>query len=210
MIQKKKITTSLLGAVTLSGSAFAGEIAVPPAPEPSHSGDWCESLAEFGKFHSDPDGKFIQELKFFGRLHYTYANINGDDVNGDSFSEDFDEFRRFRVGAQIKFLDHFTLMGRANLVSDGARNGEGRDFSFQDWDELKLTFSKKDILGLDKFSASYGRHKVGVGAEARRSSKKIKTVERAAISNKIFTNRYTGLLLSGEKGNWGGTFLRPR
>jgi len=96
-------------------------------------------------------------------------------------------------------------MGRANFINDSTRSGGDRDFGFQDWDELKATYSQKNVLGFDKVEASYGRHKVGVGYEARLSSKKIKTVERTGLSNKIFSNRYTGLLLSAEKGNWNGT-----
>jgi len=112
---------------------------------------------------------------------------------------------RLRLGAQIKLFNNFKIMGRANFINDSTRSGGDRDFGFQDWDELKATYSQKNVLGFDKVEASYGRHKVGVGYEARLSSKKIKTVERTGLSNKIFSNRYTGLLLSAEKGNWNGT-----
>ncbi|MBT8038169.1 MAG: OprO/OprP family phosphate-selective porin [Verrucomicrobiae bacterium] len=174
----------------------------PPAPS---NGDWCKSLKSIGKVYSNKNSAFIQEVKFFGRFHYQYAYVDGNDIDGNSFDEDFDSVRRFRLGAQIKFLNGFTLMGRANVAADSKHSGGERDWGFQDWDELKLSYTKKGVAGFDALSASYGRHKIGVGQEARMSSKKIKTVERTAMSNKIFSNRYTGFLLSAEKGNWNGT-----
>ena len=53
------------------------------------------------------------------------------------------------------------------------------------WDELTLSYSKKDVAGFDKAGLSYGRHKVAMGHESHTSSKKIKTVERSPLSNKI-------------------------
>jgi len=207
-----KITTAAsiaaISALGLTLPALAGPapMEISPAPAPSN-GDWCTGLKTFGKLYSNKDASFIQEFKMFGRFHAQYAYVDGQDNNGDDFSADFDSIRRFRLGAQIKFWNGFTLMGRANMASDARHSPAGgtRDWGFQSWDELKLSYSKKDIAGFDKVTASYGRHKIGMGQEARMSSKKIKTVERTAMSNKIFTRRYTGLLLSTEKGNWTGT-----
>ena len=145
MTQTLKLAT--VASVAAIGSALAGpmsapmDIAAPAASAPA--GDWCNSLKTFGKFHSDKDAAFIQELKFFGRMQWQYASIDGDDVNGDSFDNDFTEFRRVRVGAQIKFLNNFTLKGNANIVGDSAGSGESEHFGYQSFDELHLTYKIK-------------------------------------------------------------------
>lgn len=204
MNKTNKLTTAAsLVALATALPAIAGP--APVTPPPASNGDWCKSLKTIGKVYSNKDASFIQEVKFFGRFQYQYAYVDGNDVNGNSFDEDFDSVRRFRLGAKIKFLDGFSVTGRANLASDGRHGGGDLDWGFQDWDELKISYQKKNVAGFDSVSASYGRHKIGVGEEARMSSKKIKTVERSAISNKIYSNRYTGVLLSAEKGSWSGT-----
>ena len=47
---------------------------------------------------------------------------------------------------------------------------------------------------------------MAVGQEAQLSSKKIKTVERATISNRLFNGRWTGFSVDLARGNWDGTF----
>lgn len=205
MTQTLKLTAA--ASIAALGTALAGpepaaEISAPPVS----NGDWCKSLKDFGKFYSNSSDPFIQEMKIFGRFQAQYAHVDGDDINGDSFSGDFDTIRRFRLGTKIKFFNNFTLLGRANLVSDRRHSGGVRDFDYQSWDELKLSYTLKDVAGLDSLTASYGRHKIAMGHESHTSSKKIKTVERSAISNKIYGNRYTGLTLQAKKGDWIGTF----
>ena len=178
-------------AIAVSGVATAGdEIAPAPAAlAPSNNGSWCDGFKTVGKFYSNDNDPFIQELKFFGRLQWQAAHINGDDVNGDSFSDTIDDYRRMRFGAQIKFLNSFKLKGNLNLVDEDAKDGGGREFGYQNWDQLKLSYSKKDVAGFDEVSLTYGRHKVKVGHESHTSSKKIKTVERSPLSNKIYDGR---------------------
>ena len=189
------------------GSAFAGPAPIETlTPAPLSHGDWCDSLQTFGKFHEDKNDRFIQGVKFFGRFQWQYAAVDGDDVNGDSFENDFTEFRRIRVGTEIKFLNNFTLKGNLNLIDDDATSGGSETFGFTTWDQLKLTYKAKNVAGFDSLAATYGRHKVAVGHEAHTSSKKIKTVERSALSNTLFGPRYTGFSLKAEKGDWSGTF----
>jgi len=202
-------TLKLTSAVSLAalGIALAGPepTEVIPAPVASN-GDWCSGLKDFGKFYKNDNSSFITEMKIFGRFQAQYASIDGDDINGNSFDDDYDTVRRFRLGTKIKFFNGFELLGRANLVTDSRHNMNGvRDFAYQNWDELKLSYTFKDVTGLDKLTASYGRHKISMGHESHTSSKKIKTVERSAISNKIYGNRYTGFTLAAEKGDWNGT-----
>lgn len=204
------IKTTTAASFAAIGSAFANPVAPvsmnekPSPPVEHHAGDWCNSLKTFGLFHKDPDSKFIQEVKFHGRLHWQYANIDGDDVNGNSFDNDFTEFRRLRVGAQVKFLNNFTLRSTINIVDDRATNGGTEHLEYNNLDELHLTYSLKNVGNLDSLAFRYGRQKIDIGAEVAVSSKKIKTVERAAISNKVFRSRYTGIKVSASKGNWDG------
>ncbi|HCC21450.1 MAG TPA: hypothetical protein DEP88_09415 [Verrucomicrobiales bacterium] len=209
MTKNNMFTSSALvsAAIAVSGVATAGdEIAPAPAAlAPSNNGSWCDGFKTVGKFYSNDNDPFIQELKFFGRLQWQAAHINGDDVNGDSFSDTIDDYRRMRFGAQIKFLNSFKLKGNLNLVDEDAKDGGGREFGYQNWDQLKLSYSKKDVAGFDEVSLTYGRHKVKVGHESHTSSKKIKTVERSPLSNKIYDGRWTGFSLGLERGSWEGT-----
>ena len=205
MIKINLLNSSVATAIALSGSALAGDvIAEAPAAAPSNNGDWCAGFNTVGKFYENKDAPFIQSLKFFGRFQYQYAHIDGEGVDGESFSEDIDEVRRFRFGSEIKFLNGFKLKGNMNLVNDGAKSGGTREFEHKDWDELTLSYSKKDVAGFDKAGLSYGRHKVAMGHESHTSSKKIKTVERSSLSNKIYDERWTGVKLKLEEGNWEG------
>ena len=204
-------TLKLASAATAAamGTALADPtpLDVTSVSEPAHIGDWANSLKTFGNFHSDSSSPYIQELKFFGRAQWQYAAIDGSDANGDSFDNDFTEFRRVRVGAQIKFLNNFTLKGNINLVDDDATSGGSESLGYQDFDQLKLTYKVKDFAGFDTFSASYGRHKIALGHEGHETSKKIKTVERSALANRLTASaRYTGLTLSAQKGDWSGIF----
>ena len=201
MIHNKQLAATILGSIAISGFAFAGDITLP-ATEESNNGNWFDN---FGTIYSNDDNPYIQKFRFYGRFQAQYGYIRGEDVNGDDFSEDVEEIRRTRLGAEIKFLNGFKLTGNVNLVDDDALSDGGREFDYQDFDQLKLSYTTKDFLGFDKASLTYGRHKVAVGQEARLSSKKIKTVERAAISNRLFNGRWTGFSVDLQRNNWNGT-----
>lgn len=188
--------------------AISSILTTPLSAETSDQAvSWGDSLRTFGLFHKDNDAKFIQELKFHGRFHWQYAHIDGEDAAGDSFDNDFTEFRRIRIGAQAKFLNNFTLRSTINVINDGARDGQSEQFEYNGIDELFLTYSLQNVGNLDSVALRYGRQKIDNGAEVAVSSKKIKTVERAAISNKLFSNsRYTALKALVSKGNWDGQF----
>ncbi len=140
-------------------------------------------------------------MKIFGRAHFSYANVNGEDSSGDDFSSSYEEVRRARVGTKIKAFNGLELMVRANMVKDSKPKGGDRDWGYQDFDEAIISYNFGTVAGVEDFKLAYGRFKIAVGAEGQQSSKKIKTVERSAIANKVFNNRYTGLLASGSRGN---------
>jgi hypothetical protein len=205
----------MLFCVGSAAFSLAGEEPVPfaPVPEEHNSGNWCETYKGIGKLYSNPEGQFIQELKVFSRLQYQYAYVDGTANGNDDFNYETDEFRRMYAGGSVKFLQHFLLSGQANYFDDDkAKGGDSRGFEFQHMWDLYLKFDAKKAFGLDGFEAlqvGYGAREVNVSAEWNVSSKNIKTVERSAISNKIWAydeefSNPTGIWVEGQNGklNW--------
>lgn len=199
----------------LVGSAQAGDSkAVLPSAEPQSSpGDWCEWLSNKpGTLYKNADNPWVQEFGVFGRFQWQAAYLWGEDVNGYEFSDDYTELRRFRLGAKIKFLNFFELKANANLADDARHNvlrwpGDDRvGWGYEDFDEALLSFDAKKAFGidsLDALSVTYGRHKFLLSQEAHESSKKLLTVERSAISNKVYGSyRPTGVTVNAVKGPW--------
>lgn len=204
MTQTTKLTAAAaIAALSSAMPALAGPAAIIEAPAPSPCGDWCSTLKTFGKVYSSKDNSVIQELKFFGRFQWQAGSVDGDDFSGSSVDDHFTEIRRFRLGTQVKFLNHFKLKVNANL-EDGGPNDHS--FAYHSLDEAKLSFSAGDILGLEDVNFSYGRHKFTFSEEAHTSSKKIKTIERSNIANYFYGSaRPTGLTVSGKKGGVKGS-----
>jgi hypothetical protein len=150
----------------------------------------------------------IQAVKFFGRAQFQFASVDGEDVDGDDFSQTFDEIRRLRFGAEVKALNHLTVKVNANFADDQTPSGGDRDIGYHSLDEALVSFDAGAILGggtVDSLKISAGRHKVNMGQEVHTSSKKIKTVERSAVANKIYPTRMTGVTATATKGSLSGT-----
>ncbi len=204
MTKPKQLTASILAALTTS--------ALPAlAADGSNGGDWCRLLTEDlgSPIYSNDDAMLIQAVKFFGRAHVQFASTDIDGVNGVDDSETFDEVRRFRLGTQVQILKHFKLKANANFVSDGKPKGGSRDFGYQSLDVALVSFDAGALLGggaLDGVNVSVGRHKVTMTNEVHTSSKKIKTVERSAVANKVYQIlRLSGITLEKSKDNFSGT-----
>lgn len=209
--QSIRLKTAAL-ACGMSSLALAGEPVVTPEAAPAESGsmfddfNFCDWLSSKPGTVKLPDNPFVQSLVFEGRYHWQAAYVDGEGINGQDFSEDYTEARRFRLGAKIGFLNYFTYKGVVNLVDDQRFNGGELDYDYQDFDESYFTF---DILkafnlgGLDALTANYGRIKWHGGLEARTSSNALLTVERSAISNKLYQSaRPTGLFVNAVKGKF--------
>ena len=178
---------NLLGTCLLASSVLLGATA-------AQAEDWRDTLKNMGKLYSSDDG-FVQEVKIFGRVHYQY-NYSDGEFEDQSFSGDYDELRRLRAGASIKFLDGFRVLGRINSRERGLDD----DVTLYDsWDELYVDYTRKDVLGFDKASIGYGRYKLLFGGEEHQSSKRIKTIERSAINNRFGSRRPTGANINLEK-----------
>ncbi len=213
-MQMNQIIKSTIGiSAILSSSAFAGgenqEAALPAQQPITQTIGWGDLLDSLGTpIYKNKENPFVQEIDLFGRLQWQYGYVDGEDVNGDDFTEDLSTYRRSRVGGKIKFLDYFTLKTNINVVSDNRFRGRDLDWGYQSFDEAKLTFDLGKAVGeigpLESVKVTYGRQKVKAGKEVHTSSKKIKTVERSALSNMIFPDRATGLLVETKSGGWKG------
>ncbi|MGJ8657541.1 MAG: porin [Akkermansiaceae bacterium] len=203
---ENNVVKTIIGAIALSGAAVAGPIDAPVVAQPeSNSGDFCSTLQNFGMLYNDKSNPFIQEVSVFGRFQGQYAYVDGSDVNGKDFNNDFEEVRRLRAGMKIKAFNGLQIKGNVNLEDDDKPTGGDREFGYQDFDQMKFSYKKKDIMGFDSLELTYGRHKIEIGSQSHTSSKKIKTVERSALSNKIADGRFTGFTLDFERGGLAGT-----
>ena len=206
-----KIAGLVAGGMITFGVTLAGdEVGAPKEVlEPVETRDWCDAFDWLGTPVIKDDNPFIQELKFFGRLQWQWASVDGDDVKGDSFDETFTEWRRMRIGAQAKVFNYFTLKGNIGLMLDRRPVGGSTDFGYQAFDELKVTADIGKMFGTGYFDAlklTYGRQKFKFSEEVHTSSKKIKTLERSAIANKVYgPARPSGFTLDAEKDDWSYT-----
>ncbi len=204
----KNITLAFV--LGLPGLASAGTEMAPmePAPVEKNSGNFCEWLENKpGIIYKDKENPYVQELQFEGRFQYQLAYVDGsnDDPAAGDWSEGYDEYRRVRFGVKMKFLQYFGLKYQLNLVDDGRPSGGGLNWGYDSIDEAYISFDLNKALnaGFDDLQLVYGRQKFVISQEDHMSSTKIITVERSAISNKVYGSyRPTGLTLAGEKGPW--------
>jgi hypothetical protein len=188
-----------------AGDPAATGVSGPPTPT-SPSGDWCASLATLGTLYDHPDHPVLQRFHLGGRFQYQAAFLSGEDVNGREFNDTYDEYRRVRIESKTEFLRFFSATVGANLVADGRRGGGDLDWGYDSFDEAYLRVDLKEAFGagsLDALTLGYGRYKLKMSREAHQSSKRILTIERSAISNKIYGSaRPTGFELAAAKGPW--------
>jgi phosphate-selective porin len=190
----------------LSSLALAGEpVAQAPAEPSAAPFDFCSWLSSKpGTIYKDSTNPWISEIQFNGRFHYNLGYIDGEDFDGRSFSQGYDEYRRARIGAKISFLKYFGFKGSLDLVEDDRKTvGEELDWGYQQWDEAMFSFNAKEAFGLpiDKLSLNYGRLKWLGGLEARTSSNDLLTVERSALANKLYQSaRPTAFTVTGTEG----------
>ncbi len=202
MDNKMKTGIALAAAFGLPALAIAGPEAPPIEAPASNPGDWCTWLQNKpGTLYKNKENPFLQEFQIEGRFQYQYGHVEGDDLNGTDYDEDYDEVRRFRLGVKAKFLQYFGLKYQVNLVNDNRPSGGDLDWGYEDIDEAYVSFDLAKAFGntgFEELSMKYGRQKFLLGTEAHLSSTKLLTIERSAISNKVYGSyRPTGLTLEG-------------
>ncbi len=199
------LTKLALGAfLGLQMPALAGP-AAEAAPASSNCGDWCSMLKSKPKLYKNKENPYIQEIGIEGRLQWQTASMSVDDTSGDEITETFTEFRRARLGTKIKFLNYFTAKYQVNMVSDDRPKNGDIEWDYQDIDEAYIEFNLGKVLdtSFDDLTVGYGRYKYTLGYESTTSSKKLLTVERSALGNKVYgSKRPTGLKVEAAKGDW--------
>ena len=187
-----KIRTTAILALTAVG-AFAGE-AIQETEKPKNNGDWCERFDSLAQIYKDKKNPYIQEVELYFRAHYQFGHTEGN-FFGRDFSGAGGEFRRFRVGAAIEFLDGFKLVGRINV-----EDGDYRDdkIAYDDFDQLYLEYDFGDVGIFENVVLGYGRYKIAFGGEEHDSSSEIKTVERSNLNNFFAPRRSTGFSLEAD------------
>ena len=185
MKQHKRLARTLLGLAAAGGAALAGEETVAQElPPPSGECDWCQCLTDkLGQpLYQNKDAMLIQAVRLFGRAQFQFAVIDGEDVNGDEFSNTFEEIRRLRLGVDLQALKYFKLHANANFAHDLTPAGGDRDMGYHSLDVGVVSLNAGALLGsgfVDTLTLSYGRQKVALGQEVKTSSKRVKTVERS-------------------------------
>jgi len=205
--QIKKTRIALAFAFGLPALAIAGSETAQIGTPASNPGDWCAWYGNKpGILYKNKENPYIQEFQIEGRFQYQAGHIDGEQANGNDYDEGHDEVRRFRIGAKAKFLQYFGMKYQVNLVNDTRPEGGDLDWGYDSIDEAYLSFDLGKALGntgFDELSLIYGRQKFVFGTEAHTSSTKLLTIERSALSNKVYGSyRPTGLTLAGVKGPW--------
>ncbi len=185
----KKIMAAVIATASLP--LFAGETQPVILDDKNPAAYVYEPCDLFNKnvLYSNEDGAFIQSIKLLGRYNGQYLDINPDNVaaHGDRA---YWQHRRARLGLSVGFLDDFEFKGELNVADGGNGNSalaQGRFFN--DVHEMYIKWKPQS-----DFYVTLGKQKQKINREKTESSKRIPTVERAAISNEVSVNEYA----------WGG------
>ncbi|WP_193210774.1 porin [Luteolibacter marinus] len=198
--------------VTLHAGGDKDAVISPPkAEKEKNNGDWCEWLEDDpGLLYDNKDNAWIQEFQVGGRFQYQTAYLEGTDVNGLDFNDNYDEIRRLRLETKTEFLNFFTAEFNVNLVSDDRFRQQTLrqlEWGYDRFDEASVEFDIEKAFGggpFDNIKLKVGRMKLKVTEESHMSSREIYTIERSAISEKLGgdASRPTGVTLELEKGDW--------
>ena len=104
---KNKIESAIVLSIAIGVPAIATAGPKTPIAEvpASNSGDWCEWLqSKPGTLYKNKENPYIQKFQIEGRFQYQYGHVDGNDLNGVDYDEDYDEARRVRLGVKAKFL----------------------------------------------------------------------------------------------------------
>ena len=163
-----------------------------------------------GELYRNKKNPWIQQVKLNGKFHYQFGRVQGEDVRGNNFDNNFDEFRRARVSAEVDFLKYFEAEVGINLVDDRrfrADPDRSLRWGFDTFDTVAIEFDVGDALGtgpLDEIKLNYGRMKLRITEEVHTSSNNLRTIERGTLSDLLGgeQSRPTGFTLELEKGDW--------
>ena len=188
-----KLTLILCAGMMLN---LPGLAAAPNTSSPA--ADWREQMRTLGTLHDDPLAQPLQKLKLYLAYMHQFASIQGKDRHDQDFSTQTEEIRRFWVGAQGDFLNHFSFKAVSQISNDRHNYpGGDRQFGHETFRSANITYHAEEALGLkqwDRLSFGYGRRSGRMADEWQRSATHINTLERSPFSNKLW-------LSDREKGN---------
>ena len=191
-----KLNSNLLaGAVALAATAaFAGEApsgkAIAPVviEEEESIFDKIWGLATI----YEGDGPFLQELSFIGRYHGQYFDVDGDEQGS---GDDWDN-RRARLGLAATIFNRFDLEIQWNLDVEADVPFFDSEF-FQNIEDAVVSFEATDTLEF-----SLGKQKPVASREYNTSSKRIKTIERSLLANRVSPRKIWGIQATQELGDF--------
>lgn len=150
-------------------------------PRPS-SGNWMESLP---MVYLGQPGEALQSVKLRGIIHAQLAGVNA----SQGSQEDF-EFRRFRLGFDARFLNHFMLRGTIDLDPERGR-------LYRRLAQTYLTYSPFGNEGANerRLRLVAGKMRSRFSGEWGISARRLKTFERSLLPNQLAPRVGTGLRL---------------
>ena len=172
--------------------------------------DWREQMRTLGTLHDEPNAQPFQKLKLYLAYMHQFGSIQGKDRHDQDFRTQTEEIRRFWVGAQGDFLNHFSFKAVSQISNDRHNySGGDRQFGHETFRSANITYHAKEALGLkhwDRLSFGYGRRSGRMADEWQRSATHINTLERSPFSNKLWlSDREKGnplaVWLKGTRGN---------
>lgn len=160
-----------------------------PAPTtPVAEASAFDQIWNLAKLYSNKENPYIQEFSIFGRFHENWAS---EQLNVGNWSDW--EARRVRAGAQLKFLEQFTLKAEVRFQPLNSPIYDGLT-------ETTISWSPDPA-----FVLTVGKQLPRFTAEGSISSNDLLTVERSLLANTFWIgedNFSTGVSISGKAGNW--------
>ncbi len=165
-----------------------------------------DAFKVFDAKRDNAENPYLQELtlKMRGQYQWGYLDPAGgsDRVKGNR--NDNNEWRRFRLGAQAKMFNRFTLKGVWNIGGLDARN----EFSGGEWERARTEGALDELTVstiLKPVTLTLGKHKPAYMAEYRTSSAKILTLERSMLVNQLKAEKLYGISVANadKKSDWG-------
>lgn len=170
-------------------------------------GRWCGWISdEPGTIFDNSNYPLIQSLVIYGNPQYQYAYVNGTDMNGERFSGDQSELRRFKLGARAHLLKYFTARMSFDMLEDSKAkvgdNSRSSDYSLSTTD---LIFDAQDAFNwecYDQFQLRLGYFKVPSNAGRSTSSNSMRAIERAYLTDYSSPTDSMGMMVSARRNGW--------
>jgi phosphate-selective porin OprO/OprP len=179
-----KALLGMVSAVALAvGTVQAGDDKAVTIEDPS---SFCD-IFDMVEFYTS-DGP-IQSIAYTGRLQADAAFFYPD--QGDDYEEL--QWRRFRSGFKMKFLDNFTLHSEADL------NLNDPDPLYRGLTDANIAWSRSDA-----FKLKIGKQSAAFTMGGKTSSKKLMRLERSLLSTNLWfpVEYHSGVTASGKVENW--------